>query len=163
MLSLRLPVNTQVGAYYNVVRPDNAAEWQLRIQIQFLFPKVTLSATKTRRIGVPTAFRADGRRRAPGSSPWRPAPAGPSSGGTNLGRRRTPVSRGPGVEERLADDAVGRIRQAPWAGWKGENRMIPGSIVLSILMALGLGIHSAAATAETAVAPAGCTSCRRAC
>ena len=35
----RLPVNTQVGAYYNVVRPDNAAEWQLRIQIQFLFPR----------------------------------------------------------------------------------------------------------------------------
>jgi hypothetical protein len=29
--------------------------------------------------------------------------------------------------------------------------MIPGSIVLSILMALGLGIHSAAATAQTAV------------
>jgi hypothetical protein len=39
MLSLRLPVNTQVGAYYNVVCPDNAAEWQLRIQIQFLFPR----------------------------------------------------------------------------------------------------------------------------
>ena len=35
----KLPVNTQVGAYYNVVRPDNAAEWQLRIQIQFLFPR----------------------------------------------------------------------------------------------------------------------------
>jgi hypothetical protein len=35
----RLPVNTQVGAYYNVVRSDNAAEWQLRVQIQFLFPR----------------------------------------------------------------------------------------------------------------------------
>ena len=35
----KLPVNAQAGAYYNVVRPDNAAEWQLRIQIQLLFPK----------------------------------------------------------------------------------------------------------------------------
>jgi hypothetical protein len=33
------PVNAQVGGYYNVVRPDNAAEWQLRVQIQLLFPK----------------------------------------------------------------------------------------------------------------------------
>jgi hypothetical protein len=29
----------QLGAYYNVVRPDDAAEWQLRLQIQLLFPK----------------------------------------------------------------------------------------------------------------------------
>jgi hypothetical protein len=35
----KLPVNLQAGAYYNAVRPDNAAEWQLRIQIQFLFPR----------------------------------------------------------------------------------------------------------------------------
>jgi len=30
-----------VGAYYNVVKPDNvpAADWQLRIQVQLLFPK----------------------------------------------------------------------------------------------------------------------------
>jgi hypothetical protein len=35
----RLPVNTQVGAYYNVVRPDDGANWQVRFQIQFLFPK----------------------------------------------------------------------------------------------------------------------------
>jgi hypothetical protein len=35
----KLPVNLQAGGYYNVVRPDNAAEWQLRIQIQFLFPR----------------------------------------------------------------------------------------------------------------------------
>jgi hypothetical protein len=35
----KLPVNASVGAYYNVVRPDNAAEWQLRIRIQFLFPR----------------------------------------------------------------------------------------------------------------------------
>jgi hypothetical protein len=32
-------VNAQASAYYNVERPDNAAEWQLRIQIQLLFPK----------------------------------------------------------------------------------------------------------------------------
>ena len=35
----KLPVNTQASAYYNVERPDNAAEWQLRIQIQLLFPR----------------------------------------------------------------------------------------------------------------------------
>jgi hypothetical protein len=35
----KLPVNAQVGGYYNVVRPDHAAEWQLRIQVQFLFPR----------------------------------------------------------------------------------------------------------------------------
>jgi len=34
-----LPVNTQVGAYYNVVTPDNGAEWSTRLQVQFMFPK----------------------------------------------------------------------------------------------------------------------------
>ncbi len=33
------PVNLQAGAYYNVERPDNAAPWQVRLQMQFLFPK----------------------------------------------------------------------------------------------------------------------------
>jgi hypothetical protein len=35
----RLPVNTQIGAYYNVVHPDDGANWQLRFQVQFMFPK----------------------------------------------------------------------------------------------------------------------------
>ena len=35
----KLPVNTQIGAYYNVVHPDNGANWQLRAQVQFMFPK----------------------------------------------------------------------------------------------------------------------------
>jgi hypothetical protein len=35
----KLPVNTQVGAYYNVVRPDFAPNWQIRLQAQLLFPK----------------------------------------------------------------------------------------------------------------------------
>jgi hypothetical protein len=35
----KLPVNTQLGAYYNVVHPDDAANWQLRLQVQFMFPK----------------------------------------------------------------------------------------------------------------------------
>ncbi len=35
----RLPVNTQVGAYYNIVTPDNGAEWSTRLQVQFMFPK----------------------------------------------------------------------------------------------------------------------------
>jgi hypothetical protein len=35
----RQPVNLQAAAYYNVERPDFAARWQLRVQLQFLFPK----------------------------------------------------------------------------------------------------------------------------
>ena len=35
----RLPVNTQLGAYYNVVHPDNGSTWSLRLQVQFMFPK----------------------------------------------------------------------------------------------------------------------------
>jgi hypothetical protein len=34
-----LPVNMQLGAYYNVVQPDNGPGWQLRFQMQFMFPK----------------------------------------------------------------------------------------------------------------------------
>lgn len=35
----KLPVNTQLSAYYNVVHPDDAANWQVRVQAQFMFPK----------------------------------------------------------------------------------------------------------------------------
>lgn len=35
----KLPLNIQIGAYYNVETPDNGADWQLRFQVQFLFPK----------------------------------------------------------------------------------------------------------------------------
>jgi hypothetical protein len=35
----RLPVNMQIGGYYNVVRPDNGPTFQLRAQVQFMFPK----------------------------------------------------------------------------------------------------------------------------
>ena len=35
----KLPVNTQVGAYANVVKPDFGPDWQLRVQIQFFLPK----------------------------------------------------------------------------------------------------------------------------
>ena len=35
----KLPVNTQLGGYYNVVHPDNGVTWQLRVQVQFMFPK----------------------------------------------------------------------------------------------------------------------------
>ena len=34
----RLPVNTQIGGYYTVVRPDNGPTFQLRAQVQFMFP-----------------------------------------------------------------------------------------------------------------------------
>jgi hypothetical protein len=33
------PVNMQASAYYNVERPDSAGTWQLRLQLQLLFPK----------------------------------------------------------------------------------------------------------------------------
>jgi hypothetical protein len=35
----KMPVNCSAQAYYNVERPDNGAEWQMRLQVQFLFPK----------------------------------------------------------------------------------------------------------------------------
>ena len=34
-----LPVNAQLSAYYNVVHPDDGANWQIRAQLQFMFPK----------------------------------------------------------------------------------------------------------------------------
>ncbi len=33
----KLPVNLQIGAYYNVIRPDLGSDWQLRTQIVFVF------------------------------------------------------------------------------------------------------------------------------
>ena len=35
----RLPVNAQIGGYYNVIRPDSGPNWQIRAQVQFMFPK----------------------------------------------------------------------------------------------------------------------------
>ena len=35
----KLPVNTSLQAYYNVVQPDFGANWQLRAQVQLMFPK----------------------------------------------------------------------------------------------------------------------------
>jgi hypothetical protein len=35
----KLPLNGQVSGYYNVEKPDSGADWQLRIQLQLLFPK----------------------------------------------------------------------------------------------------------------------------
>lgn len=34
----RLPVNAQIGGYYNVVTPDHGTDWQLRAQRQIMFP-----------------------------------------------------------------------------------------------------------------------------
>ena len=33
------PMNAQFGAYYNVEKPDGAADWNVRFQLQFMFPK----------------------------------------------------------------------------------------------------------------------------
>jgi len=35
----KLPLNTQLQAYWNVETPDGGADWQLRFQFAFLFPK----------------------------------------------------------------------------------------------------------------------------
>jgi hypothetical protein len=35
----KVPVNTQLQAFYNVEKPDLAADWSLRFQVQLLFPK----------------------------------------------------------------------------------------------------------------------------
>jgi hypothetical protein len=35
----KLPVNAQIGGYYNIIRPDNGPTFQLRVQVQFMFPK----------------------------------------------------------------------------------------------------------------------------
>ena len=35
----KLPVNTQIGGYYNVARPEYTGNWTIRAQIQFMFPK----------------------------------------------------------------------------------------------------------------------------
>jgi hypothetical protein len=33
------PMNVSAASYYNVEKPDSGADWQMRLQIQFLFPK----------------------------------------------------------------------------------------------------------------------------
>ena len=33
----KLPVNFIVGAYYNLIRPEYGADWQLRTQVTFIF------------------------------------------------------------------------------------------------------------------------------
>ena len=35
----KLPLNTQLSVFYNAIRPDQAADVQVRFQLQFLFPK----------------------------------------------------------------------------------------------------------------------------
>lgn len=35
----KLPINTQLGAYANVVKPDIGPDWQLRVQMQIFLPK----------------------------------------------------------------------------------------------------------------------------
>ena len=35
----KLPVNTQLGAYYNVEKPEFGSDWQIRAQVQFVFRK----------------------------------------------------------------------------------------------------------------------------
>lgn len=34
----RLPVNLNLAAYYNLLTPENGPTWQIRFQVQFLFP-----------------------------------------------------------------------------------------------------------------------------
>ena len=34
-----LPINTQLQAFYNAATPEFGPDWQLRAQVQFLFPR----------------------------------------------------------------------------------------------------------------------------
>ncbi|WP_205772450.1 hypothetical protein [Microvirga calopogonii] len=43
------PVNAQLSAYYNVVKPTDGADWQLRAQLTFLFPEKAQPAVAHRR------------------------------------------------------------------------------------------------------------------
>ena len=36
----KLPINWILGGYYNVEKPTNGADWTLRFQVNFMFPKV---------------------------------------------------------------------------------------------------------------------------
>ena len=38
----KLPLNMSAHAYYNVIKPDGAGEWQTRFQLQFMFPTKSL-------------------------------------------------------------------------------------------------------------------------
>jgi hypothetical protein len=55
----KLPLNGQVSGYYNAIRPDNppSPDWQLRIQLAFLFPtakpKVKSTAEASGRLASP--------------------------------------------------------------------------------------------------------------
>jgi hypothetical protein len=40
------PVNLTAQFYYNAVRPDGASSWGMRLQIAFLFPKLTKEPEK---------------------------------------------------------------------------------------------------------------------
>ena len=35
----KLPINLQAAYYYNVVKPDFGADYQLRLQLTLMFPK----------------------------------------------------------------------------------------------------------------------------
>jgi hypothetical protein len=35
----KLPVNMQLSGYYNAVTPDFGGDWQVRAQVQLMFPK----------------------------------------------------------------------------------------------------------------------------
>ena len=35
----KLPVNTQLSGYYNVVKPEYGPNWQIRAQVQLMFPE----------------------------------------------------------------------------------------------------------------------------
>ncbi len=63
----KLPVNTQLSAYYNVATPDDGADWQIRAQVQLMFPKYDGSIGTT---GSELLLR--------GAILARPSPAGPA-------------------------------------------------------------------------------------
>ncbi len=71
----KLPVNTQLSDYYNVVQPDIGANWQVRVQVQPMFPKVSprmrcvlLATARLDASPAPTAPASSAPSAAPNSS-----------------------------------------------------------------------------------------------
>ena len=40
----KLPVNINAHVYYNAVKPDGIGDWQMRFQVQFMFPTASMKA-----------------------------------------------------------------------------------------------------------------------
>ncbi len=54
----KLPINLSLQGFYNVVTPQNGPDWQLRVQLQFLFPAKKRSSKKPQEAAHAEIIRA---------------------------------------------------------------------------------------------------------